>query len=74
MNEYIEYIKNELKSKKVCIFPMGAVAKVMADELIEKGIKIDLFSDNNQNLWGRGVQRDKMCATKKNCLTLMKMS
>lgn len=49
---YLEVIKEKLKGKKVCLYPMGIAAKSLLHKLEPYNIKIDVFSDKNSEYWG----------------------
>lgn len=41
--KYLERIKEQIKGKKVCMFPMGIAAKSTYQKLKNYGIEIDFF-------------------------------
>lgn len=50
---YLDLIKNEIGTKKICIYPMGIAARGIAPILWNYGICVDFFSDRNPELWGK---------------------
>lgn len=49
---YINYLKELVKDKKICIFPMGIAGKSLIDKLESISIKADYFCDNNPDKVG----------------------
>lgn len=49
---YIDYLKNNVNDKSICIFPMGRAGTGLYDKLISVGIHADCFCDNNESKVG----------------------
>lgn len=45
---YVEYVKQCVLGKKVCICPMGVGGIALAEEMIRRGINVDYFCDSNK--------------------------
>lgn len=52
---YLDYVKEKIQGKKVCIYPMGMAGRVLPERLWNYGIRADFFSDKNSGLWGDKV-------------------
>ena len=51
-SKYLKKIREDVKDKRICIYPMGIAGKSMRDKLFSKGIETDFFCDTNEKLWG----------------------
>lgn len=59
--EIVTFIDKMYSSKKLCIFGAGAVGKSIANDLIEMGVNIDFFCDNNEKLCGKDICYEIKC-------------
>ena len=67
--KYLDRIRNRIKNKKICMYPMGVGAKCLASQLEGCGIEIDFFCDKNPKLWG-SEYNGKTCITKSQLLDM----
>lgn len=61
--KYLELIEEQIRGKKICMFPMGIAAKSTYQKLKNYGIEADFFSDSNPELWGTEFE-SKKCISK----------